>query len=119
MRRFLACAFVGAAISLVAASSAPVAAASESWTFCVASARGGDDVWITDVFAATRDRVRLESELKAYLTAKGATRVDVQCPAPAADKTKAVNAQFVAAEFNRKLGHALHEAPAGDFVRKR
>ena len=37
----------------------------------------------------------------------------------AADKTKAVNAQFVAAEFDRKLGHALHEAPAGDFVRKR
>ena len=54
MRRLLACAVH---MSLVAA---PAAAASKSWTFCVASARGGGDVWVTDVFATTHDRVRLE-----------------------------------------------------------
>ena len=108
MRHLPACAFAGAVLSLVAA---PAAAASEAWTFCVASARGGEDVWITDVFAATRGRQRLESAVKAYLAARGATRLDVQCPAPVADKTAAVNAQFAAAEFNRKLGARLHEAP--------
>jgi hypothetical protein len=112
MRRLLACAFAGAAMSLVAASSAPAAAASELWTFCVAAARGGDNVWITDVFAATRGRERLERDVKAYLARQGATSVDVQCPAPVADKTAAINAQFAAVEFNRKLGAQLHEAPA-------
>ncbi|MGA2492024.1 MAG: hypothetical protein ABSF67_03635 [Roseiarcus sp.] len=119
MRRLLACAFAGAVLSLVAASSAPAAAASELWAFCVASARGGDAVWITDVFAATRDRVRLERDVKAYLARQGVTRVDVQCPAPVADKTAAVNAQFAAVEFNRKLGATLHEAPARELGRER
>ena len=90
-RRLLACAFACAVLSLVAA---PAVAAGDSWTFCVASARG-DNVWITDVFAA-----------------RGAARVDVQCPEPVTDKTAAVNAQFAAIEFNRKLGAKLHEAPA-------
>jgi hypothetical protein len=119
MRRSLAYAVGGAAILLVAACFARVAAASELWMFCVASALGGDDVWITDVFAATRSRERLESEVKVYLARQGAARVDIQCPAPAADKTAAVNARFAAAEFNRKLGHTLHEALARDLVRKR
>jgi hypothetical protein len=109
MRRLLACAFAGALLSLVAASAA---AASELWTFCVGSTRGGDAVWITDVFAATRDRVRLERDVKAYLARQGATRVDVQCPEPVIDKTAAVNAQFAAIAFNRKLGATLHEARA-------
>ena len=116
MRRLLACAFAGAALSLVAA---PAAAASESWTFCVASARGGDNVWITDVFAAPRDRVQLERDVKAYLARQGATRVDVQCPAPVADKTAAVNAQSAAIAFNRKLGATLYEVRAGELGRER
>jgi ABC-type sugar transport system substrate-binding protein len=107
-RRLLACAFACAVLSLVAA---PAVAAGDSWTFCVASARG-DNVWITDVFAATRSRERLERDMKAYLAARGAARVDVQCPEPVTDKTAAVNAQFAAIEFNRKLGAKLHEAPA-------
>ena len=101
--------------SLVAA---PAAAAGEAWTFCVASARGGDNVWITDVFAATRDRVRLERDMKAYLARQGLTRVDVQCPAPAVDKTAAINAQFAAIDFNRKLGATLHEVPARELGRE-
>ena len=115
MRRLLACAFAGAVLSLVAASCAPAAAASEMWIFCVASARGGADVWITDVFAATRDREKLERDVKAYLARQGATRVDAQCPAPVADKTEAINAQFDAVAFNRKLGAQLHEVPAREF----
>jgi hypothetical protein len=115
MRRLLACAFFGAAIVCVAA---PAAAASELWTFCVASARG-DAVWITDVFAATRDRVQLERDVKSYLARQGAARVDVQCPAPVADKTAAVNAQFAAIAFNRKLGATLHEVRAGELGRER
>jgi hypothetical protein len=116
MRRLLACAFAGVVLSLVAA---PAVAASALWTFCVASARGGDAVWITDVFAATRDRVRLERDMKAYLGRQGATRVDVQCPAPVADKTAAVNAQFAAIAFNRKLGATLHEVRAEELGRER
>ena len=33
----------------------------------------------------------------------GAARADAQCPLPREDKTEAVNAQFEAEEFNRKL----------------
>ena len=112
MRRLLACALFGAAMICVAA---PAAAAGESWTFCVASARGGDAVWITDVFAATRDRVQLERDVKSYLARQGAARVDVQCPAPVADKTAAVNAQSAAIAFNRKLGAELREVAERDF----
>ena len=72
-------------------------------------------MWITDVFAATRDRVRFERDMKAYLARQGATRVDVQCPEPVADKTEALNAQFAAIAFNRKLGAQLHEVPARAF----
>jgi hypothetical protein len=115
MRRSLACAFV-AAIVLAAALPAP-ATAQERWTFCVASSRGGGDVWITDVFAATRSREKLEAELKAHLARHGARRLDVQCPEPSADKTEAVNAQFAAIAFNRKLGATLHEVRAGVFAR--
>ena len=116
MRRLLACAFTGAVLSFF---SAPAAAANVSWTFCVASARGGDDVWITDVFAAARGREKLERDMKAYLALQGATRVDAQCPAPVADKTAAINAQFAAIEFNRKLGAVLHEVAAREFELRR
>jgi hypothetical protein len=119
MRRLLVRAVAGAFASLSAAPALCAAAADQQWTFCVASARGGDDVWVTDVFAAARGRERLEGEVKAYVARQGAARVDVQCPAPVADKMAAVNAQFAAAEFNCKLGHTLHEAPARDLVRKR
>ena len=70
MRRLLASAFA-ALLSLVAA---PVAAAREAWTFCVASARGSDNVWITDVFAATRDRVRFVAELMVRAAARSPHR---------------------------------------------
>jgi hypothetical protein len=107
--------FAGAVLSLVVAAAAT---ASESWTFCVASARG-DAVWISDVFAATRDRLRLERDMKAYLARRGATRVDAQCPEPVADKTEAVNAQSAAIAFNRKLGATLREVPALELGRER
>ena len=39
--------------------------------------------------------------------------------APNGDKTAAVNAQFAAADFNRKLGHTLHEVAAPEFAPRR
>jgi hypothetical protein len=96
-----------------------VALAQPRWTFCVASSKGGADVWITDVFAAERDRVALESAFKAMLERTGAAGADAQCPMPREDRTEAVNAQFEAEEFNRKLGATLHTAPAGEFPPRR
>jgi hypothetical protein len=89
-----------------------VALAQPRWTFCVAASKSGADVWITNVFAAERDREQLESAFKAMLVRAGAAGADAQCPLPREDKTEAVNAQFEAEEFNRKLGATLHEAPS-------
>ena len=85
-----------------------LALAQPRWTFCVASSKSGADVWITDVFAAERDREQLESAFKAMLARTGRRGADAQCPMPREDKTEAVNAQFEAEEFNRKLGATLH-----------
>jgi hypothetical protein len=102
--------------TLLGASSAQ---ASAGWTFCVGAAPGGKDVWITEVFVASRDRERLETDLKTYLKTQGAPGAVAQCPLPRDDKTEVVNAQFTAAEFNRKLGHALHEVAAPEFEPRR
>jgi len=106
-------------ILLAALVGAAPAKAGDAWTFCVAAAPGGKDVWITDVFAANRDRERLEADLKAFLRTQGAPSAVAQCPLPQDDKTDVVNAQFTAAEFNRKLGHALHEVAAPEFEPRR
>jgi hypothetical protein len=86
--------------------------AEPQWTFCVASAQGARDVWITDVFAASVARQRLEGRLKRELERRDHLRVDAQCPQPSTDKVAAVNAQTAAEEFNRKLGAVLHDLPA-------
>jgi hypothetical protein len=96
-----------------------VARAQPRWTFCVASSKSGADVWITEVFVAERDRVELESSFKTMLGRTGATGADAQCPMPREDKTEAVNAQFEAEEFNRKLGAKLHPVVAGGFPSRR
>jgi len=116
MRRLFACAFAGAVFTVVAA---PAATGGDVWTFCVGSSRGGGNVWITDVFAATHGREALERGVKAYLARHGAPPLDVQCPAPTADKTGAINAQFDAVSFNRKLGATLHEVAARELERRR
>ena len=103
---------------MLAASAAGPAAAAEHWTFCVASALGAKDVWITDVFAAATDRERLEDDLKALLERRGAARILAQCPQPIDDKTSVVNAQTGAEDFNRKLGAALHAISAQEFPRR-
>ena len=89
-----------------------MAHAQPRWTFCVASSKSGADVWITDVFAAERSRVELESAFRVILERSGAVGADAQCPQPREDKTEAVNAQFEAEEFNRKLGATLHAVSA-------
>ena len=88
------------------------------WTFCVAASKSGGDVWITDVFAAVRDPEQLENAFKAMIERTGA-RADAQCPLPREDKTEAVNAQFEAEAFNRKLGATLHPVLAGEFPPRR
>jgi len=100
---------------LFASVAAAQAAASPGWTFCVASALGSKDIWITGLFAAPTDRERLEDELKAFLERQGRQRVVAQCPQPTEDKVSALNAQMTAEEFNRKLGSVLHGVPAREF----
>jgi hypothetical protein len=111
--------FTATPIVLALLLAAAPARASAGWTFCVAAAPGDKEVWITDVFAAGRDRERLESDLKSYLKTQGVAEAVAQCPAPKDDKTAVVNAQFTAAEFNRKLGHTLHEVAAREFEPRR
>ena len=89
--------------------------AAPRWTFCVAASKSGDEVWITGVFAAERGRDELEGLFKALVERAGAS-ADAQCPLPREDKTEAVNAQFEAEEFNRKLGATLHAVFAGEFL---
>ena len=95
-----------------------LAHAAPRWTFCVASSKSGADVWITGVFLAEQARGQLERAFKAMVDRTGAS-ADVQCPLPREDRTEAVNAQFEAEEFNRKLGATLHAVLAGEFPPRR
>ena len=104
--------------ALFAATSLAATPAQAGWTFCVAEANGAD-IWISQVFAAPRDRERLEAEFKAFLKTRGVAEADIQCPAAKDDKTEMVNAQFTAIEFHRKLGDTLHELPLSEFMPRR
>jgi hypothetical protein len=89
--------------------------ASQMWTFCVASAPTGGEVWITDPFASSNGRRALELAMESTLKRREGERVTAQCPQPSSDKVAVVNAQTTAIEFNRKLGAILHEVPERDF----
>jgi hypothetical protein len=91
------------------------AATGPLWTFCVASALGSKDVWITGLFSAGAGRDRLERELTRLLERQGHGRVVAQCPRPTDDKVSVVNAQTTAEEFNRKVGSVMHALPAQEF----
>jgi hypothetical protein len=104
-----------ALIVLLSFAAAAPAAASPAWTFCVASALGAKDVWITSLFLAPTDRERLEEAFKSLLERQGHSRVVAQCPQPSDDKIAVVNAQITAEEFNRKLGETLHSVSAREF----
>jgi hypothetical protein len=110
---------ISIALIAIAVSLPALALAQPRWTFCVASSKSGADVWITEVFVAERDRVELENAFKTMLGRNGAVGADAQCPMPREDKTEAVNAQFEAEEFNRKLGAKLHAVVAGGFPSRR
>jgi len=112
MRRVSA--FAAIVLSLPAA-----AEAAPRWTFCVAAAGGGTDVWISDVFAVRGDRETLEDAFKRAVERQGAAGANAQCPLPREDKTVAVNAQIDAEAFNRKLGATVHTMPGSDFPPKR
>jgi hypothetical protein len=95
------------------------ASARAGWTFCVAESSGGKEIWITPVFAATRERDQLEGDFRRLLTSRGVAQSIAQCPAAKDDKTEMVNARITAAEFHRKLGDALHEVVAPEFDPRR
>ncbi len=88
---------------------------SARWTFCVAE--DGEVIWITDVFRPIHERERLESEFLAALRSRGVKRADAQCPQPLEEKADALNAQFTAVEFQRKLGRTLRAIPFSDATR--
>ena len=104
-----------AAFAAIVLSLPPAAHAAPRWTFCVAAAQAGSDVWISDVFAVERDREKLEGAFKSAVEKLGAPGANVQCPLPREDKTVAVNAQIDAEAFNRKVGATLHAVPANAF----
>ena len=110
---------ISIALAAIIVSLPALALAQPRWTFCVASSKSGADVWITEVFAAERDREQLESAFRDHGRAHGRAGADAQCPMPREDKTEAVNAQFEAEEFNRKLGAKLHAVLAGGFPPRR
>jgi hypothetical protein len=105
--------------ALIAAMAGPATAETSGWTFCVAEGAGARDIWITAVFATSRERDHVESEFSAYLRGRGFAAPVAQCPAPKADKTEMVNAQIVAVEFHRRLGDKLHEVAAAEFGSRR
>ena len=94
------------------------APARAGWTFCIAETSTGDEVWISGVFEAGRDREKLEGDLRAWLKGKGVANPVAQCPAPRQEKTDAVNAEITAAAFQRKLNRNLHEIAAASFERR-
>jgi hypothetical protein len=96
-----------------------VACAQPRWTFCVAAANGGAEIWISDVFAAETSREKLEGAFISAVERLGATGPNAQCPSPRDDKTVAVNAQVDAEAFNRKMGANLHAVAASDFPGRR
>ncbi len=93
--------------------------AAPRWTFCVAAANGGAEIWISDVFAADASREKLEGAFRSAVERLGATGANAQCPQPRDDKTVAVNAQVDAEAFNRKMGANLHAVAASDFPGRR
>ncbi len=104
------------AAALAIALCLPAAAhAGSRWTFCVAAAGDGAEVWISDVFAAEASRERLESAFRTVVERLGATKANAQCPQPRDDPTEAANAQFDAEAFNRRMGANLHAVPASEF----
>ncbi len=114
LARRLACALCMASTCAVAP-----AAASAKWTFCVAESGDENDNWITGVFEAPRDRLKLEGEFQAYLRARGLAGSVVQCPAAKDDEAEIVGAHFMAEQFHLELGDALHEIPLSEFSPKR
>jgi len=105
------CVVLAAALALAPTSSD----AQQKWTFCIASAPGGGEVWITDPFASSSDRHALELAMQTTLKLHAGERVSAQCPQPSSDKVAVVNAQTTAIAFNRKLGAILHALPESEF----
>ena len=67
------------------------------------------------MFVAEASRERLEGAFRTVVERKAATKANAQCPEPHDDRTDAVNAQFDAEAFNRRMGANLHAVAASEF----
>src|SRR5271166_3971781 len=64
-------------------------------------------------------RERIEAAFRSAIERLSGPGVDAQCPEPRADETVAVNAQFDAEAFNRRMGAKLHAVPTSAFLGSR
>jgi hypothetical protein len=100
---------------VVVMSLAGAATAAPRWTFCVARAGGGSEVWISDVFAELVSREALEGAFKDAIGRLGAADAEALCPSPRADRAVAAAALDETEAFNRQIGAKLHVMEAGAF----
>jgi hypothetical protein len=115
MRFFLISTRLSVVLVVALAFAQTTSAASQMWTFCLASAPGGGEVWITNPFASSSDRRVLEAAMQAALKRREGERTQAQCPLSSSDRAAVVNAQTTAIEFNRKAGKILHQLPDDEF----
>ena len=92
--------------------------AAPRWTFCVAASQSGAESG-SPTFSRPTATARSSKRISRLWSSGTGARADAQCPQPREDKTEAVNAQFQAEEFNRKLGATLHAVLAGEFPPRR
>ena len=85
------------------------------WTFCSATAAGGDEVFLSEVFAAEAPRERLEGAFAKAVEKLGASGASARCPSPRADKAVVLDALDGAEAVNRERGATLRAVAASDF----
>ena len=94
----------------------PAAAQPQSrWTFCVASAAGADQIFMSAVFVAAAPRARLESAFAATVARLGAAGATALCPNPRPDKDVVLDALSNAEKVDRERGATLRAVAASDF----
>ncbi len=106
-------------LAVVLAGLAGPAGAAPGWTFCVAAANGGADVWVSAVFAADGAYAGAAGAFKAEIEKLGATGAEPQCPPPRLDRTVALDAQAIVERFGRSAGASVRAVPASAIVGRR
>lgn len=104
------------ALAVVLAGLAGPAGAAPGWTFCVAAANGGADVWLSGVFAADGAHAGSAGAFKAAIDKLGGAAADARCPPPRLDRTVALDAQAIVERFGRSAGASVRAVPADAIV---